>query len=409
MNLKDIGKKIQEKFLESRKGEKTPEEVVKEEVIELIQDENTEISDEKIIEKIVILLSKCSKERRKAIIEELIKAGEISSDILIESAVQAADSEEISDEVAVDLAKESSDKTAIEILENAEISEDGRLEIIRTLKDNKKKEDAICKELKISYGGMKNLEQQSEFVGRIQKIIGISKRTDKINELLYKNIAKNFAFMYHKRNGAMDLYAMEQLVPIHEMIRVKMPEKIQEEYANLLREREENTFDLKDVKERFLDRMIKEINRKAKEEEQPESTFMKYIGEIDKEQSEALVKCIQKYNPDISKKEIVKILRIAKGEERETVYEPKRKNQNNEFIREEDVDIIRECIESGLIKILGEMGEQERKKGLVAITNSLGKRLQKEKRVQMLKNAKVAPREEVPKVKKAEFKGNVDR
>ena len=405
MNLKDIGNKFQEKFLGS-KGEKTPEEVVKEEVIEPIQDENIEISDEETIEKIIILLSKCSKERRKAIIEELRKAKEISSDILIESAVQAADSEEVSDEVAVDLAKQSSDKTAMGILENAEISEDDRLAIIRTLKDNEKKENAICKELKMSYGAMKNQEQQSEFVGRIQKIIGIFKRTDKINEELYKIVAKNLAFMYQKTNGGMDLYLMEQLVPIHEMIRVKMPEKIGQEYANLLKEGEENKFDLSEVKGRFLDRMIKEIHRKAIDEKQPDSTFMKYIGEVDEEESELLMKCIQKYNPDISEKEMGKILRIAKGEENESIYEPKRKKQNNSIINEEeiDVDIIRECIDSGLIKILGEMSEQERKISLTAMTNSLEKRVRKEKNVQMLKNAKVAPREEVPKVKKQNLK-----
>ena len=410
MNLKDIGNKFQEKFLGS-KGERTPEEVVKKEVIEPIQDENIEVSDEETIEKIIILLSKCSKERRKAIIEELRKAKEISSDILIESAVQVADSEEVSDEVAVDLAKQSSDKTAMGILENAEISEDDRLAIIRTLKDNEKKENAICKELKMSYGAMKNQEQQSEFVGRIQKIIGIFKRTDKINEELYKIVAKNLAFMYQKTNGGMDLYLMEQLVPIHEMIRVKMPEKIGQEYANLLKEGEENKFDLSEVKGRFLDRMIKEIHRKAIDEKQPDSTFMKYIGEVDEEESELLMKCIQKYNPDISEKEMGKILRIAKGEENESIYEPKRKKQNNSIINGEeiDVDIIQECIDSGLIKILGEMGEQERKISLTAMTNSLEKRVRKEKNVQMLKNAKVAPREEVPKVKKAEFKGDIDR
>lgn len=410
MNLKDIGNKFQEKFLRS-KGEKTPEEEVKEEVIDPIQDENIEISDEETIEKITTILSRCSKERRKAIIEELKKAEEISPDILVGAAVQAADSNEIPDEVAIDLGQQVSDETAVEIIEKAEISQKGKLAIIGTLKDNEEKENAIYKELKKAYGAMKNQEQQSEFVGRIQKIIGIFKRTDKINEELYKIVAKNLAFMYQKTNGGMDLYLMEQLVPIHEMIRVKMPEKIGQEYANLLKEGEENKFDLSEVKGRFLDRMIKEIHRKAIDEKQPDSTFMKYIGEVDEEESELLMKCIQKYNPDISEKEMGKILRIAKGEENESIYEPKRKKQNNSIINEEeiDVDIIRECIDSGLIKILGEMSEQERKISLTAMTNSLEKRVRKEKNVQMLKNAKVAPREEVPKVKKAEFKGDIDR
>ena len=410
MNWKDIGNKFQEKFLRS-KGEKTPEEEVKEEVIDPIQDENIEISDEETIEKITTILSRCSKERRKAIIEELKKAEEISPDILVGAAVQAADSNEIPDEVAIDLGQQVSDETAVEIIEKAEISQKGKLAIIGTLKDNEEKENAIYKELKKAYGAMKNQEQQSEFVGRIQKIIGIFKRTDKINEELYKIVAKNLAFMYQKTNGGMDLYLMEQLVPIHEMIRVKMPEKIGQEYANLLKEGEENKFDLSEVKGRFLDRMIKEIHRKAIDEKQPDSTFMKYIGEVDEEESELLMKCIQKYNPDISEKEMGKILRIAKGEENESIYEPKRKKQNNSIINEEeiDVDIIRECIDSGLIKILGEMSEQERKISLTAMTNSLEKRVRKEKNVQMLKKAKVAPREEVPKVKKAEFKGDIDR
>ena len=404
MNLKDIGNRFQEKFLRS-KGEKTPEEEVKEEVIDPIQDENIEISDEETIEKITTILSRCSKERRKAIIEELKKAEEISPDILVGAAVQAADSNEIPDEVAIDLGQQVSDETAVEIIEKAGISQKGKLAIIGTLKDNEEKENAIYKELKKAYGAMKNQEQQSEFVGRIQKIIGIFKRTDKINEELYKIVAKNLAFMYQKTNGGMDLYLMEQLVPIHEMIRVKMPEKIGQEYANLLKEGEENKFDLSEVKGRFFDRMIKEVHRKAIDEKQPDSTFMKYIGEVDEEESKLLIKCIQKYNPDISEKEMGKILRIAKGEENESIYEPKRKKQNNSIINEEeiDVDIIQECIDSRLIKILGEMGEQERKKSLVAITNSLEKRVQKEKRMQMLKNAKVAPKEETPKVKRAEW------
>ena len=408
MNLKGISKKFQEKFLGNRE-EKTPEEEVKEKVIEPIQDENTEISNEEIINQIIDLLSKCSNERRTAIIKELRNAEEISSDILIESAVQVADSEEIPNQVAVDLAKQVSDKTAMGILENAEISENDRLAIIKTLRDNEKKENAIYKELGMTYGAMKDLEQQGEFVERIKKIIGIFKRTDKINEKLYKIIARNLAFMYRKTNGAMDLYPMEQLVPIHEMIKVKMPEKIGEEYANLLKEGEKNNFNLEDAKERFLDRMIKEVHRKAKEEEQPDSTFMKYIGEVDEEESQDLIKYVRKYNPDVSGKEISKILRIAKGEESESIYEPKRKSKTNSMIQEEDIDILQECIDAGLIQTLKKMSKQERKKSLLAINGTLEKRLQKEKRIQLIKNAEVVPREETPKVKKAEFKGDMDR
>ena len=107
---------------------------------------------------------------------------------------------------------------------------------------------------------------------------------------------------------------------------------------------------------------------------------------------------------------MTKTLRIAKGEESESIYESKRKKKDNIIEGKDiDIDIIQECINSGLVKTLGEMSEQERKKSLIAINNSLEKRLQKEKHIQMIKNTKIAPKEEIPKVKKAEFKGDMDR
>ena len=100
--------------------------------------------------------------------------------------MQAADSEEIPDAVAVDIAKQLPDEETIGILQDADLQAEGRLAIIRTIDDNKEKEDAICKELKGVYKLMTDFGQQNEFVERIQKIIGIFKRTDKINEELYR-------------------------------------------------------------------------------------------------------------------------------------------------------------------------------------------------------------------------------
>ena len=228
---------------------------------------------------------------------------------------------------------------------------------------------------------------------------------------MYKVIAKNFAITYRERNGGMSLYQMEQVVPIHEMIREQMPERIEAEYEKLLKSDEENKFDLQEVKERFMEQMVKETHEKAEKEEQPESTFMKYLGEVSDEQTEILTKYIRKYNPSVKQKEIDKCLRIAKGEESESIYESKKENKKNSLAEfsQEKIEIIEECINSGLINTLSQMNEQERKKSLVAINSSLEKRIQKEKHIQMLKDAKVAPQKDIPKVKKAEFKGDIDR
>ena len=180
--------------------------------------------------------------------------------------------------------------------------------------------------------------------------------------------------MYKKTNGAMNLYQMEQLVPIQEMIKVKMPERIGEEYAKLLGKNEENTFNLKETKERFIERLIKEVSEKAKEEKQPISTFMKYIGETDEEQTQALIKYIKKYKPDASEEEFRKIQRIANGEEEEFVYIKQKNLKNNNGT---NIEVIQECISSGLIKKLGEMDGDERKRTLQVINSSLEKRIEK--------------------------------
>ena len=63
MNLKGISKKFQEKFLGNRE-EKTPEEEVKEKVIEPIQDENTELTSQEIATQIIELLNQYPADKR---------------------------------------------------------------------------------------------------------------------------------------------------------------------------------------------------------------------------------------------------------------------------------------------------------------------------------------------------------
>ena len=421
MSLKDISKRFQEKFLGS-KGEKTPEEEVKEKVIEPIRDENTELTSQEIATQIIKLLNQYPEDKRKVIIEELRKSDVISSAMLVGAAVKAVDSDEIPTALAVELGRQSSDKTAVGILEKASMSRDDRLKIIETLADNKLKEDAICKELGGIYHTLKSLEVQNELASKINHVIGIVKRTDKINEQLYRVVAKNFAITYYQRNGALSLYQMEQVIPINEMIRETLPEKIEEEYIKLLNDDEENKFDIQDVKERFIDQMTKEVHEKAQKEEQPESTFMKFLGEISEEKVEIeeedqqnpgkkikreiglLEKYIRKYNSQISQSDLERCLKIARGEEEELIYEPKKEVIEESTKDGINIEVLEECIDSGLIDLLGKMKEKDRKESLKVITNSLEKRVQKEKRMQMIKNAKVAPKEETPKVKRAEWR-----
>ena len=108
-----------------------------------------------------------------------------------------------------------------------------------------------------------DLEHKSEFIGTIQNTLAEYKRTIKVNQELYRAVAKYLAMMYHERNGAMNISEMQQLIPLKEMIRVRMPEMVEEEYNFLLDDNEKNKFDLKEVQDRFLERLAKETTDTA--------------------------------------------------------------------------------------------------------------------------------------------------
>ena len=106
---------------------------------------------------------------------------------------------------------------------------------------------------------------------------------------------------------------------------------------------------------------------------------------------------------------MAKILRIAKGEENEYIYESKKNIKTHGTIDDEDIEIIRMCMDLGLFKTLRNIPSDERAKSIKIINDSLNKRLNKQKRLQAIQNAKVAKKEDIPEVKKAKIDKGFDR
>lgn len=158
MNIEEIKKKIGEKFHSSQKEDNISDELVQK-VIKPIQDEEQEVSDEQISEQILELLKQYKdSEQRKEFLKKLNEAEEITSSVLVNSAVKIADSEEVPDSLAVELATQLPDKPAVNILENADItSGQDRLAIINSLNDDKVKEEQVCTELQNFYSEYKEV------------------------------------------------------------------------------------------------------------------------------------------------------------------------------------------------------------------------------------------------------------
>lgn len=440
MKLKNISEKVQDKIRElaEENKEKTPEELLKEQVIKPTEGE--ELSEEerrkKQAENLVTVLQE-NPEMQQTIVEEAMNSEQIPQDVIDKSAQIAAESSEVPDKVTGTLVKQASDKATVDILQNEGIdSREIRIGVIDSIEDQNKREQAICGELEKLYKASKELQPEKGVTQKIQDILdksGENKRTNKINEVLYKTIAKAFAIQYNEFNGAIRIYPMEKFVPIDEMIRAKMPQLIEKEYRKLGKERtiktgkkrEKTPFDIEKVTQAFLNQMAIEVTGAAKKEHKSDSAFMKNLGDLTESELTYLTGKFLDLDPEIGTIELEKIVKIAKGEIKEPAQNSRdvpalkkmkeedlslrelisqntdntlenEENEDNDTIKvnesteeqkteqkvdfdlsalgKEEIEVIKQCMEAGLIENLAKVPEEKRKKMIIAINNSLEER-----------------------------------
>ena len=445
MKLKNIGEKVQGKLrgLANENKEKTPEEIIIDQVIKPTKDEalSAEEIREKQAENLVTALQE-NPEMQKTIVQEAVNSNEISQDVIDKSAQIAAESSEVPDNVTGTLVKQASDDATVDILQNEGISSRAvRMEAINSLEDEEKKEDAICKELEELYKSLKDFQSQQDIVQKLQDCLEKVdiERTSRIKEELYKTIARAFAIQYCEFDGSIRISPMEAIVPIDEMIREKIPQRVAEEYQDKrivksktkekrkLSNGKKKPINVIAVKKFFLTRMAKKVVGDAKKENRSVSVFMKNLGQLTDQEASYL-----------ETREVENIMRIAKGEIEESQeyipslkvnqedsrnLEVEPKKANSESIKEnkviekqetkqkerfdlstlgtEEIKAIRDCIESGFIKNLGKVPSTMRKKLLGIINHSLEQRTRKI--VEMAEKSKIVKVEDTPKVKKAEW------
>ena len=387
---------------------------------------------------------------QKTLVQEAMKSDEISQAVIDTSAQIAAESSEVPDNVTGTLVKQASDDTTVNILQNEGISSRAvRMEVINSLEDDEKKEDAICKELEELYKSLKDFQSQQDIVQKLKDCLEKVdiERTSRIKEELYKTIARVFAIQYCEFDGSIRISPMEEIVPIDEMIRAKMPQRVAEEYQDkrIVRSKpkekkklisnsgKKKPIDVGTVKQFFLNRMAKKVVGEAIKENRSASVFMKNLGQLTDQEASYLEN--EFTNMGIETKEVENIMRIAKGEiEESQEYIPVselnqektaklEENTESENIQEskivekqqtkpkgsldlstlgtEEIKAIRDCIKSGFIENLGKVPSTMRKKLLKTINHSLEQRTRKT--VQMVEKSKIAKVEDTPKVKKAEW------
>lgn len=395
-----------------------PEQLVQEKIIAPIKNEDLTIEEQ--AEKIIAILQQYPDYREK-IVQKVAAAKEISQAVVDTSAVKAADSPQVPNEVTVSLAKEASDKSTLYVLKETEIPVKAEIAIKSTLDDEKSKEEGVCILLRKLYDSLKDVEIQETLSERIQNIIGESDRTGEVNRELYKVIAKNLAIMYHERNGAMSIYPMEKIVPLDEMMRTKMPQRIEEEYIDLLSDHEKNVFNKDEVINIFLERIAKEVIDESKKQGKSVELFSPSdLGTLSDKQIENYLNYLSKYEPSLTD--------LTRGAMRDRL---KRKEQEgysvDQFIasvRElseaqgrrylsilsklstREMDTVAQCIESGFVEMMSKKKAKERNEYFNVINASIKKRDEMKRKMKKLDNVekiKVVDKDNIPKVKEAKW------
>ena len=238
---------------------------------------------------------------------------------------------------------------------------------------------------------MKDMEDVIALPEKIMKLQE-GKREEKVNDELYELIAKSFAVMYYKLNKAMNITLMEKIIPVDEMMRAKIPEKIEEEYLALLGENEKNKYDKEDVTNIFLDRIAKETSEDAKRIDSPIELFAPTdLGELSEKEIEKYLDYLNKYNPNLTamargnikdrlqRKEKVKSninleQQFLKGIGKLSKSERQRYLSSLTQLDIKEIDTVVQFIESGLVNYLSNMKPGKREKYLEVIKKSVEKR-----------------------------------
>ena len=248
-NAQEIVKKVAKTYKNKKeKGEKNPIETTAGNLVKIIKEKNDPIEIKKVL---------------KASVDE----EELPNDVVTETMAKISKIESIPDAVITDVVKakkddlpDSSIKT---IIEKGDVDENERIQLIGTVVDKKINKKLVKNELRNLYSKTDEITDV-EVVTSLEKIknLEMGQEDDEIKELGEKVVAKKIAENYYSeiKRGTM-LYSFSQFIPIIEMLEIDLPELVEQEYRKLEEENGEkkNRFSKKDLKEKILDDLAKEI------------------------------------------------------------------------------------------------------------------------------------------------------
>ena len=336
----------------------------------------------------------------KTILAKILENDNIPDRIFEKVATQISKDKEIPDSIIPAAVNKADTSISIEsinnILENGEVNEKARLELIQQVGDTKSKKEGVKSELKRLYKEC-YIKKDSEVTERIEEITSILKIEDIdeevqgwIQTVIAKKMADNF---YSDTKQGTKIFTFTKIIPIEDMIGKDLATSVEKEYNKI---EDENTKKGRFNKEKFEEQLYTELGKQIGIKYEDIGEFIvpqsENIKKMNEEQKTKFIKSIQTYaRKSLTREEIIDIDEQIRGtsnnaQTKESVIInmirqlPKEGKKEkiailSEIIQDEKIfKTIMELKESGLLEKLEEIPEEKRKKSIEAINSAVTKR-----------------------------------
>ena len=337
----------------------------------------------------------------KAILANILENEKIPDRIFEKVATRISKDEEIPDSVIPEAVNRADTSISIEsinnILENGEVNEKDRIELIKQVEDIKSKKEGVKSELKRLYKSCYE-KRDSEVTSRIEEIEAIFDKEDIDEEIkgwIQTVIAKKMAENYYSdiKQGT-KIFTFTKIIPIEDMIEKDLPSAVENEYNKIEEERKikKDRFNKEEFKQQVLAELGKQIGIKYEETGifiVPQSENMKKMNE---EEKTKFIKSIQTYaRRPLTREEIIDIDEQIRGTsnslqiKENTIINlikkiPKEEKNNTidmltQIVKDKEyMETIEILNDTGLLEKLKGMPKDKRQKTVGIISDSINKK-----------------------------------
>ena len=326
------------------------------------------------------------------ILKGILDKKEIPNKIFEQAATDISKIDEIPDTVIPKAVADSEinvpDQIIENIIENGDVNRKEKIELINNIDSEKIKQRQIEEELKELYKICADLTEL-DLINKLESI-NIVQKNERLNKLEEAIIAKKMAANYRKFGGT-KINTLGRYLPVEKMLEEDLQTKVYNEYEKMKNDKnEENKVDKSKLKMQILDEIAKNVANTYNEIGEFVIPQSKNMTQITQEEEKNFIGSIQIYSRQkLNDEDIININLQIKGRSNNMHLKdflvklrslPKAQadifiSNTKELLEDkEKLKVYNQLVNSGIIKDLQILTEEQRKKYIYSIKNDLSEK-----------------------------------